>query len=117
MRLRRLRRRFALTGPRLAVRRAMPWPLRWLAAALVLGLSAAVALWAFEFGKSLAGLDAGARQELKYLRTESRDLHAQVNRMKEVATAAESLRATERAAMDVLAERLRQLEADNRGLR
>ena len=62
MRLRRLRRRFALTGPRLAVRRAMPWPLRWLAAALVLGLSAAVALWAFEFGKSLAGLDAGARQ-------------------------------------------------------
>ena len=117
MRLRRLRRRFVLTGPRLAVRRAVPWPLRWLAAALVLGLSAAVALWAFEFGKSLAGLDAGARQELKYLRTESRDLHAQVNRMKESATAAESLRATERAAMDALAERLRQLEADNRSLR
>ena len=117
MRLRRLRRRFALTGPRLAVRRAMPWPLRWLAAALVLGLSAAVALWAFEFGKSLAGLDAGARQELKYLRTESRDLHAQISRMKEGATAAESLRATERAAMDTLAERLRQLEADNRSLR
>ncbi len=117
MRLRRLRRRFALTGPRLAVRRAMPWPLRWLAAALVLGLSAAVALWAFEFGKSLAGLDAGARQELKYLRTESRDLHAQISRMKEGATAAESLRVTERAAMDTLAERLRQLEADNRSLR
>lgn len=117
MRLRRLRRRFALTGPRLAVRRAMPWPLRWLAAALVLGLSAAVALWAFEFGKSLAGLDAGARQELKYLRIESRDLHAQISRMKEGATAAESLRVTERAAMDTLAERLRQLEADNRSLR
>lgn len=117
MRLRRLRRRFALTGPRLAVRRAIPWPLRWLAAALVLGLSAAVALWAFEFGKSLAGLDAGARQELKYLRTESRDLHAQISRMKEGATAAESLRVTERAAMDTLAERLRQLEADNRSLR
>ncbi|ODS93381.1 MAG: hypothetical protein ABS45_02600 [Comamonas sp. SCN 65-56] len=117
MRLRRLRRRFALTGPRLAVRRAMPWPLRWLAAALVLGLSAAVALWAFEFGKSLAGLDAGARQELKYLRTESRDLHAQISRMKEGAIAAESLRVTERAAMDTLAERLRQLEADNRSLR
>lgn len=117
MRLRRLRRRFFLTGPRLSVRRSLPWPLRWLLAALVLGLSGAVALWAFEFGKSIAGLDAGARQELRYLRGESRRLHEQVRELQQTATAAESLRATERAAADALAERMRQLEADNRGLR
>lgn len=117
MRLRRLRRRFFMTGPRLSVRKSLPWPLRWLLAALVLGLSAAVALWAFEFGKSIAGLDAGARQELGYLRDESRRLNATVRELQESAAAAESLRATERAASDALAERVRQLEADNRGLR
>ena len=117
MRLHRLRRRYFLTGPRLSVRRTLPWPLRWLLAALVLGLSAAVALWAFEFGKSIAGLDAGARQELRHLRTESRRLNSQVRELQEAATAADSLRATERAAADALAERMRQLEADNRSLR
>lgn len=117
MRLRRLRRRLSWTGPRLAVRRSLPWPLRWFVAALVLGLCAAVALWAFEFGKSIAGLDVGARQELRYLRTESRQLHGKVRQLQEAAVAADSLRAAERAAADALAERLRQLEADNRSLR
>lgn len=117
MRLRRLHRRFFLTGPRLSVRHTLPWPLRWLLAALVLGLSAAVALWAFEFGKSLAGLDAGARQELRDLRAESKRLHEQVRGLRQAATAAESLRATERAAADALAERMRELEVDNRSLR
>jgi len=117
MRLRRLRRRFFMNGPRLSVRRTLPWPLRWLLAALVLGLSAAVALWAFEFGKSIAGLDTGARQELRYLRAESKRLNVKVRELQEAATAADSLRATERAAADALAERMRQLEADNRGLR
>lgn len=117
MRLRRLRRRFFMTGPRLSVRKTLPWPLRWLMAALMLGLSAAVALWAFEFGKSIAGLDAGARQELGYLRGESKRLHGKLRELQESAAAVESLRAAERAASDALAERVRQLEADNRGLR
>ncbi len=70
MRLRLLRRRLTISAPRMAVRSALPWPVRWLIAALVLGLSAAVALWAFEFGRSLAGLDATRREELHQLRAE-----------------------------------------------
>jgi len=48
MRFRLLRRRLTISAPRVAVRNAMPWPLRWLIIAVVLGLCAAVALWAFE---------------------------------------------------------------------
>ncbi|MGA1733214.1 MAG: hypothetical protein ACO4AH_10435, partial [Burkholderiaceae bacterium] len=71
MRFRLLRRRLTVSAPRMAVRSALPWPLRWLAAALVLGFSAAIALWAFEQGKSLAGVDDQTKLELQSLRKEA----------------------------------------------
>jgi len=64
MRLKLLRRRLTISAPRMAVRSAMPWPLRWVLMAVVLGFCAAIALWAFELGKDLAGIDDGARDEL-----------------------------------------------------
>jgi len=50
------------------VRSRLPWPLRWAAVAVMTGFSAAIALWVFEFGKSLAGLDRDAKEELLRLR-------------------------------------------------
>ena len=46
------------------------WPLSWLAAALILGFMAAVSLWAFEFGNSIAGLNRDDEAELTKLRIE-----------------------------------------------
>ena len=54
MRFRLLRRRLTISAPRMAVRSAMPWPLRWAVVAIVLGFCAAIGLWAFEFGKGIA---------------------------------------------------------------
>ncbi len=56
----------------MSVRSALPWPLRWLLGAVVLGFSGALTLWAFEFGKDIAGLDRNAKQELERLRGEVR---------------------------------------------
>lgn len=50
MRFRLLRRRLTISAPRVAVRSALPWPLRWIMLAVVFGFCAAIALWAFEFG-------------------------------------------------------------------
>ena len=72
MRLRLLRRRMTVSAPRMAIRSHTPWPLRWLLAAVVLGFSGALALWAFEFGKEIAGLDRNAKQELEQLRHSKR---------------------------------------------
>jgi len=55
----------------MAVRSALPWPFRWVVAAIVLGFCGAIALWAFEFGKDIAGLDGGAKDELVKLRAEN----------------------------------------------
>ena len=48
----------------------MPWPLRWAMAAVVLGFCAAISLWAFELGKSIAGVETGSSEELAALRAE-----------------------------------------------
>ncbi|KAB2888474.1 MAG: hypothetical protein F9K35_20285, partial [Burkholderiaceae bacterium] len=117
MRFRLLRRRLTISAPRVAVRSALPWPLRWLMLAVVFGFCAAVALWAFEFGKSIAGLDSGARDELVRLRAEVERLREENREQRSVAQAADSVLTAERAARDGVAAQVRQLEAENRSLR
>jgi hypothetical protein len=117
MRLRLLRRRLTVSAPRMSVRSAAPWPLRWLLAALVLGFSGALALWAFEFGKEIAGLDRNAKKELTQLRSELRSQRAELERLQAVADTAEALLTAERVAQEQLSQQLRQLEADNQALR
>jgi len=116
MRWKLLRRRLSITAPRVIVRRHMAWPLRWLMAAAVLGFSAAIALWAFEFGKDLAGLDRDAKAELKRLRGEEDDLRSDRDKAQAVANTAESLLKTERATEERLTEQLRQSEAEKLAL-
>ncbi len=98
------------------VRSHVPWPLRWAAAAVVLGFSAAIALWAFEFGKSIAGLDRDAKEELSRLRAELVQLKDEHAKSRHVADTAESLLKTERTAQEHLAQQLRQSESDRQAL-
>ena len=117
MRLRLLRRRLTISAPRMAVRSAMPWPLRWVLIAVVLGFCGAIALWAFEFGKGIAGLNSGDQEELVRLRAEVQTLREDRNRAQSIANTADSQLATEKAAGERLAAQIKQLDADNRALR
>lgn len=112
MRWKLLRRRLSVSAPRMIIRSYLPWPVRWAVAAVVLGFSAAAALWAFEFGKEIAGVDGSARQELAQLRVEVARLRTEGERAQSVANTAESLLRTERAAQERLAQQVRQLEAE-----
>lgn len=117
MRWKLLRRRLSITAPRMTVRSHLPWPLRWAVAALALGFSAAIGLWAFEFGKSIAGLDRGAKEELAQLRTDVAELRAEREKAQSIANTAESLLKTEKAAQERLATQLRQAESENLSLK
>ncbi len=98
------------------VRSNVAWPLRWLALALVLGFSAAVGLWAFDFGREIAGLDSGARKELARLREEVSRVTTERDRLLSVANSADSMLKTEQAAQQKLASQLKQLEEQNLAL-
>lgn len=101
----------------MAVRSALPWPVRWLVGAVVLGFSGAMALWAFEFGKEIAGLDRNAKQELEQLRTEVQTLRTDLGRAQSVSNTSESLLTAEKTAQEQLLLQIRQLESDNQALR
>ena len=117
MKLRLFRRRLTISSPRMAVRSAMPWPVRWVVGAVMLGFSAAIALWAFEIGKEIAGLDKHAKEELIALRAEVSNLRAEREKALSVANTSGSLLITEKAAQEKMASQIRQLEVENRSLR
>jgi hypothetical protein len=117
MRFRLLRRRLTISSPRMAVRGAMPWPLRWVALALMLGFSAAIGLWAFEFGKNIAGLDQDAKEELLKLRAEVTQLRSENDKNLSIVNTSGLNLVIEKAEKDKLSQQLKQLETDNRALR
>lgn len=124
MRFRLLRRRLTISAPRMAVRSAMPWPVRWAVAAIMLGFCAAIALWAFEFGRDIAGLENGTQGELLQLRAQAIALKAEVEAAREqrdqaqsIANTAGTLVAAEKASSEHIAVQVKQLEAENRKLK
>ena len=83
----------------------------------MLGFSGAIALWAFEFGKGITGLDTGAKEELQVLRSEVTALRADREKTRSIANTSGSLLTAEKAVQGRMAEQIRQLEADNLLLR
>ncbi|MDP1742181.1 MAG: hypothetical protein Q8M51_12425 [Polaromonas sp.] len=117
MKFRLFRRRLTISSPRMAIRSALPWPLRWAMGAVMLGFSAAIALWTFELGVSIAGLDRDAKLELTKLREEVAALRAERDKSQSIANISGSLLTAEKAAQEKMMVQIKQLEADNRLLR
>jgi len=122
--MRLLLRRLTVSAPRMSVRSALPWPLRWAGAAVVLGFCAAIGLWAFEFGKDIAGIDDSRVQELRQLERDVADLRQQLAGAKEErdqalaqANASTTMMTAEKAAQERLTSLNKQLETDNQRLR
>lgn len=106
------------------MRSAFPWPLRWAVVAIVLGFCAAIGLWAFEFGKDIAGIDDGRIQDLDRLQNEVTSLTQQLDAMKEerdkalsAANMSATLMTAEKSTQERLSTLNKQLEADNQKLR
>lgn len=116
MRWKLIKRRLSVSAPRVTVRSHLPWPLRWAAVAVMLGFSGAIALWAFELGKDIAGLDRIERDDWLRLQSELRQLREERDTAQSIANTAESLLKMERAAQERLVERIKQLEAENLAL-
>jgi hypothetical protein len=86
--------------------------LRWVVLALAFGFSAALALWAFEFGKEIAGLERGAKEELAQLKAEMKTMRDERERAQSIANTADSLLKAERTTQEKLNQQLRQAEAE-----
>jgi hypothetical protein len=117
MRWKLMRRRMSISAPRMIVRSHLPWPIRWVVFALALGFSAAIAMWAFEFGKDIAGLDRFSKAELERLRVEVAQLKAERDSTVSIANTADSLLKAEKASQERLVQQIKQIEAENMALK
>ncbi|MCC6610242.1 MAG: hypothetical protein IT515_11305 [Burkholderiales bacterium] len=116
--LRRIRRRFGIAAPRLAVNPHVPWYWRALRIVAVLSVSGVLALWMYDAGRRFAGFDASEVQdELAMLRKRVAEFEADVPRLRAVADSSDARLKIEQAAERDLARQVKQLEADNARLK
>ena len=116
--LKRLRQRFGISAPKVAVRTHVPWYLRWLLLAVLLAFSAALAAWMYDAGRQYAGSGQSAGpEELARIRQQSEVSRIELAKLHAIANAADARLAIERAAQAQLAQQIRQLEQENARLR
>jgi hypothetical protein len=114
----RMRRRFGIAAPRVAIHSQVPWYWRWAGIAVLLGISAASAAWIYDSGRQLAGFDYGELRDKLY-RTEAEldEAREELGRVRALANAADSRLAIERTAQQKLAQQVRALEQENAKVR
>ena len=99
-RLWKLRQRFGIAAPRVAVTSHVPWYWRWVGVAVLVGLSGASAAWIYDAGRRYAGFDSDeVQQELAVVRRE-------LERLRALANAADSKVSIERTAQQKLAQQI-----------
>lgn len=118
VRLRRLRQRFGINAPRLAIRTHVPWYWRALSVIALVSVSLACAAWIYDAGRKIAGYRAyESADEIQSLRNHMMELDAELTKLRSVAGAGESSLQMERAALRKLANQVKALETENAALR
>jgi len=116
--LRRLRHRYGIAAPRLAVNPHLPWYWRALRIVAVLSVSGALALWMYDAGRRFAGFDRSELEdELAMLRNRVAELEVDLPRLRAVADSSDAQLKIEQTAQRDLARQMKQLEADNARLK
>ena len=111
-------RNLSVSGPRVAIRTQLPWPLRAVIAFALLSLAVAAGFSLYEYGRSLGGPDP---EELGAELAQARTLLAQVTSERERQTAAaaswESQLKVERSAQEQVRMQMKTLEDENARLK
>ncbi len=116
--LRRMRRRFGISAPRVAVRTHVPWYLRTAGIGAVIVLSVIMAGWAYDAGRRIAGYDQSESSQLfDELRLANVALEEEVARLRSLLTVSESSLQIEQAAQRSLAEKNSTLVEENARLK
>lgn len=116
--LRRLRGRFGISAPRVAVRTHIPWYWRVLAAIVVFSTSLALAGWIYDAGRRFAGFDRSeTEQEMRILRDQVAELQKEEARLRALVNSGESSMQIERTAQQQLARQMKTLEEENARLK
>ena len=114
----RLRQRFGISAPKVAIRTQVPWYLRALAVLVLLLLSLLIAAWVYDVGRRLAGFHSQeSDREISSLRSRLGELESELASLRQTSTAGESSVLIERSAKERLVRQVAQLEQENASLK
>lgn len=112
--LRRLRGRFGISAPQLAVRMHVPWHLRAFSIGVIVVVLLGVTAWVFDFGRQFAGFDQG---ELSALQAANAVLEEEVVRLRGLLAASENDLQIEKAVQKQLTDQHSALVEENTRLK
>jgi hypothetical protein len=116
--LRRLRGRFGISAPRVAVRTHLPWYWRALSIVILSGASLALAGWIYDAGQRFAGFYQGASEhEIAGMRERIAGLVSDLEAARKVANASESRLRIESTSQAQLTAQIMALEEENMRLK
>jgi hypothetical protein len=115
--LKRIRRRFGIAAPRMAVRTQLAWYWRWLGMAFFAALVLVLADWMYDAGRRFAGFDrTELEEEVGRLRRSVNRLEREAAGLRAVANAGDSRLKIEQSAQSQLGRQVKVLEEENRRL-
>lgn len=118
VKLRRLRGRFGITAPQLAIRPHLPWYVRLLMLAILATLILTGVALIYDAGKRVVGYDGGqSDRATEQLRAINAGLEEEVARMRSLLSSSESTLQIERSAQKLLSEQNSALVAENAKLK
>lgn len=116
--LRRLRSRFGISAPRVAVRTHLPWYWRALSVIVLSAASLALAGWIYDAGQRYAGFHQGASEhEIAEMRERIVKLESELDGARKVANASESRLRIESTSLEQLSMQIKTLEEENTRLK
>lgn len=108
------RRRRSASSPKMTIKSEMPWPLRAVYIAVVLGLGGAIALWTYDLGRSFTGFSSGASSDqVEKYKEQIEKVKAERDQYSSTVNAADSRLNIERSAQKQLAAQVKALESEN----
>lgn len=118
VKLKRLRQRFGISAPKLAIKAHVAWYWRALASVAVLSVSFAAAAWVYDAGRRIAGFRSEeSGREIEALRDKVIELNDELARLRAIAGSGESSLQIERTVQQQLALQVKTLEAENAALK
>ena len=116
--IKRFRRRFGISAPKLTVRTHVAWYWRWLGLSLVGAVTLAMAAWVYDAGRRFAGFDSTEiKEEVSQLRGTVARLEAEAEKLRAVTNAADARVKIEQIAQQQMSVQLKQLELENTRLK
>jgi hypothetical protein len=112
--LRRWRGRFGISAPQVAIRTHVPWHLRVFSIVVLVVLLLALAVWVFDFGQQIAGIN---QNEISTLQSSNATLGAEVGRLRGLLAASENDLQIEKAAQKELTEKHSAMVVENARLK